>query len=123
MTVAELLQRIGNRKKSSFSEQQKITWLNEIEAQVQEYLGIDPSEWVVYTTSAADKSKVLIAPAPHDVLYEDWLASKIDFANEDIEQYSNNQMQFFADYHEFKSYAMRKGLRNEDLPEKYSNVF
>lgn len=123
MTLNELLTRIQHQKPTAFSLDQKIIWVNELEAQVQEFLGIDREEWVSYTNSAEDKAKTLIVPPPHDVIYVDWLSAKIDYANGDIDDYSNNQMQFFANYHEFKSYAMRKGLRTESLPTKYSNVW
>ena len=123
MTVAELLTRIGNEKRSQFTDAQLILWLNEVESQICDYLGMPREDWVVYTNDAESKAKTLLALPPHDDLYLDWIKAKIDFTNEDFDSYSNQQMQFFANFHEYKSYALRKGLRIEELPAQYSNVW
>lgn len=124
MTVNELLKRVDEQKPNAFSVAQKVSWLNDIETQIQEFLGYDGSRWVVYTDSDEDLAKELIVDRPYSNVYIAWLKAKIDFDNEEYESYQNNQAQFSSEFASFKSYALRNGLVSTTIvPDHFKNVW
>lgn len=124
MTVNELLKRVDEQKPNAFSVAQKVSWLNDIETQIQEFLGYDGSRWVVYTDSDEDRAKELIVDRPYSNVYVAWLKAKIDFDNEEYESYQNNQAQFASEFASFKSYALRNGLVSTTIvPDHFKNVW
>lgn len=108
MKLSEAIERVKVEKPHSFSDDHCTMFINDIEAQVQEYLGYSADERIKYEWEK-DGSKELVAPAPYDRLYISWLKAKIDYSNEEYESYANNQEQFNADLAEFKAWAMREG--------------
>lgn len=124
MTVNELLKRVDEQKPNAFSVAQKVSWLNDIETQIQEFLGYDGSRWVVYTDSDEDLAKELIVDRPYSNVYIAWIKAKIDFDNEEYESYQNNQAQFSSEFASFKSYALRNGLVSTTIvPNHFKNVW
>lgn len=124
MTVNELLKRVDEQKPNAFSVAQKVSWLNDIETQIQEFLGYDGSRWVVYTDSDEDLAKELIVDRPYSNVYIAWIKAKIDFDNEEYESYQNNQAQFSSEFASFKSYALRNGLVSTTIvPDHFKNVW
>lgn len=124
MTVNELLKRVDEQKPNAFSVAQKVSWLNDIETQIQEFLGYDGSRWVVYTDSDEDLAKKLIVDRPYSNVYIAWIKAKIDFDNEEYESYQNNQAQFSSEFASFKSYALRNGLVSTTIvPNHFKNVW
>ena len=124
MTVNELLKRVDEQKPNAFSVAQKVSWLNDIETQIQEFLGYDGSRWVVYTDSDEDLAKELIVDRPYSNVYIAWLKAKIDFDNEEYESYQNNQAQFSSEFAAYKSYALRNGLVSTTIvPDHFKNVW
>lgn len=109
MTVAELLEKVNVEKPHAFSENHLLLFINECEALVQEFLGVDPEERIKYDLQY-DKDEELIAPSPYDGMYEAYLKAKIDYTNEEHQSYANNQAQFEVAWEEYKAYAMREGL-------------
>ena len=108
MKLSEAIQRVKTEKPHSFSDDYCTMFINDVEAQIQEYLGYEVDERIKYDWEQ-DGSRELMAPAPHDRLYISWLKAKIDYANEEYESYANNQEQFNADMAEYKAWAMREG--------------
>lgn len=120
MTITKILKQIDERKPNSYSRDQKIDWINELEEAVQLFLGLDRSDWVRYDADSLDEETVI--SSPHDRLYVLWLKCKIDFDNEEYESYGNQQAQFDADLTEWKKFALRSGLVNSPVI-RYKNVF
>ena len=109
MTITELINKVNAEKPNAFSESHLFLFINECEAQVQEFLGVDSEERIEYDLQF-DKDEELIAPSPYDGMYEAYLKAKIDYINEEHQSYENNQAQFMTIFYEYKAYAMREGL-------------
>ena len=109
MTVAELINKVNVEKPNAFSEDHLLLFINECEALVQEFLGVDSEERIKYELKS-DKDKIMIAPPPFDGMYEAFLKAKIDYTNEEHQSYANNQEQFESIWSEYKAYAVREGL-------------
>lgn len=117
MKLSECIQEVRSEKPNSFSEDVLTGYINEVEASVQDFLGVPTADFVVYHWEDHG-NRELIAKHPHDVLYKSYLKAKIDFANEEYYSYQNNQAQFTADFEEWKAYAMRSGQVISDAPVK-----
>ena len=81
MRLSEAIEQVKKEKPHSFSMDHCTVFINEVEASVQEYLGIPADEWKKYDWKE-DGNAVLIAPEPYSALYISWLKAKIDYANE-----------------------------------------
>lgn len=103
MDFYELKYILDEEKPHSFGDDRLITWLNEVEADVQEQLGISP---FIPITSLDDK---LSAPIPYDRLYVSFMKAKIDYALEDYGSYENNQAQHVSDFRDYVSWLVRTG--------------
>ena len=120
MRLSEAIELVKKEKPHSFSMDHCTVFINEVEASVQEYLGIPADEWKKYDWKE-DGNAVLIAPEPYSALYISWLKAKIDYANEEYESYATNQAQFEADFTEFKAWAVREDRIRKELPTKIKN--
>lgn len=120
MRLSEAIEQVKKEKPHSFSMDHCTVFINEVEASVQEYLGIPADEWKKYDWKE-DGNAVLIAPEPYSALYISWLKAKIDYANEEYESYATSQAQFEADFTEFKAWAVREDRIRKELPTKIKN--
>lgn len=120
MKLAEVIQEVQQEKPNAFDQDRLTGFINEVEADVQEYLGIDVEDRIEYKWGA-DGNRELIAPPPYDVLYKSYLKAKIDYANEEYQSYANNQAQFTSDFEEWKAWAIRKAKTSETLPDRIVN--
>ena len=107
MKLSNALDQVKKEKPHSFSENHCTLFITEIEAQVQEYLGIPAADRIEYAWDT-DKDKELIVPSPYDALYISFLKAKIDYANEEYESYANNQAIHDDDMANFRAWAIRE---------------
>lgn len=118
MTIQKLFDKVNTEKPNSFSEEHLLSFLNEIEAKVAYELieDFEPYE-------EADDT-VLLAPAPYDMLYVSYLKAQIDYANEEIESYANNQAQHDLDFDKFTDWIVREHVNVESIvPSRFRNIF
>lgn len=120
MKLAELIQEVMDEKPNSFKAERLTAFVSEVEAEVQEYLGVDDAEKIKYDWKE-DGSRELIVTAPYDILYKSYLKARIDYTNEEYQSYTNNQAQFNSDMDEWKAWAMRSGLVKPDEPLYFRN--
>lgn len=111
MTIEQAIKRIDVIKPNSYSDSEKIAWLSRLDANIKKEI-VDThkgSELVSFKgyDSGTDKSTELIAPAPHDEMYLNYLAAQIDFANAEYGHYNNSISLFNAAYSAFVKYYNR----------------
>jgi len=109
MKLSEVIQQVKTEKPHSFSSDHCTIFINEIEAQVQEYLGI-PAEQRKKYDWAADGNTELIVPQPYSNIYISYLKARIDYCNEEYESYANNQAMHSDDMEEFRAWAIREDM-------------
>ena len=107
MKLLSAIERVMLEKPNAFSESQLVVFINECEAMVQEFLGVDFEERIEYDWSY-DREEDLIAPSPYDAIYISFLKAKIDYVNEEYESYANNQAMHEDDMEKFKAWAIRE---------------
>lgn len=120
MTIQTLLDKVHDEKPNSFGDGRLIAFINEIEAEVAEQLHV---KLPIYTTD--DKDKILLAPSPYDRLYVSYVKAMIDYANEELASYQNNQVQHVQDFRDFVDWIVRtKQVQdNRSMPARFRHVF
>ena len=104
MRIAEVLRLADSVKPNAFSEEAKLSWLNEAEGLVQtEVMLLATDEVIVYRWPEDAETELLVKP-PHDKLYTAYLYAMIDFANGEYNKYQNTMQIFNAHFGEFMRY-------------------
>ena len=86
MKVSEAIQQVKIEKPNGYSDTHCTVFLNEIEAIIQEFLGIPSEERVKYKWEDSQQQE-LIVPEPYSAIYISYLKAKIDYAQEEYESY------------------------------------
>lgn len=116
MKLSECIEEVRQEKPNGFSEDKLTRFVNELEAMIQDYLGIDHDKIMAYEWEN-DGGKELIVQAPYDCMYKSYVKANIDYANEEYQSYANNQAQFMSDYEDWQAYAMRSDLVKSEMPQ------
>ena len=107
MKICEAISQINSLKPNTYSDKQKIYWLNQLESMVKR-LVIDTHEGgdLIAFDGFNENTSVetqLFMPAPFDMAYIYWLEAQIHYANEDIDMYNSAIMMFNATFSEYKA--------------------
>ena len=106
MTPNKAIEVVDRRKPNSYSEEDKLRWINELEGMVQRLvIQTDDVEQYIYPK---DMDKELLVTAPFDDVYTLFLEAKIDYYNREYANYNNSAMMFEAQYDEYKKDYIRK---------------
>ena len=106
MTPNKAIEIVDKLKPNSYSEEDKLRWINELEGMAQR-LVIQEDE-IKQLSYPEDMDKELLIPPPFDDCYTLFLEAKIDFYNREIANYNNSAMMFEAQYNEYKKDYIRK---------------
>ena len=106
MTPNKAIEIIDKLKPNSYSDEDKLRWLNELDGEVQR-LVIQEDEVKQYTYPD-DMDKELLIPAPFDNTYTFYLETMIDYHNREYGNYNNSAAMFESRYTEFKKDFIRK---------------
>ena len=131
MTLLELLNKVNTEKPNSFSNEYLMNLVNEVEAQVYDYLETPDSMRIYHVRSEIETVEEpeepgldgeLLMPDPYSTAYESYIRARLDYANEEFDLYANDTEQFNSDMDSWKAYAMRHGqVDTSDLPTKITN--
>lgn len=97
MTVREALEYVDELYESPFSLEMKLIWLNQIEAEIQVEVLLTAVEGIVQY-SEEDLDAELIAPAPFDSIYPEYLIWRFYLAQNEAEN-ANNQHEVLNQYY------------------------
>ena len=106
MTPNKVIEIVDRIKINSYTEEDKLRWINELEGEVQR-LVFQEDEIKQYSYPDDMDTKLLI-PAPFDNLYELYLSAKIDYHNKEYDLYGNSVTMFNTQYSEYKKDYIRK---------------
>lgn len=124
MTISKVIALVNDIKPNQYTDQQKINWINYLDASVvndifSQYEECAVTEFVPYTNTDADKEKELLVPFPNDIIYEYYLKMKIDEANEEMGKYNNNAMIFNAAFSEYSKQYNREHKHKSNISLSY----
>ena len=125
MKIRDVLDYVMELKEPAFSEKTLLRWLNQIEAEIQaEILLIAEKDIVQYTMD--DMETELIAPAPFDKIYEDYLIWRIHEAQEEAERANNAQAVYnktYVAYSVFVCETINPGLGKAEKMRYYLSAY
>ena len=101
MTVMEAIQEIDCLKPNTFSQEQKIQWLDRLDSFVRSYILSRYPEEKVDLLNLGSPDRQLLMESPYDEGYLHWLESKIHYYNEETDRYNAAVRMFrsvFEDY-------------------------
>ena len=132
MTPNKVIEKIDRLKPNSYSEEDKMGWINELDGMVKrlvfqwddEYIAelktkrdfgqITEEEYNDLIEKAKpyeypkDMNKELLIPFPFDDTYALYLEAKIDYYNREYGNYNNSAMMFEAQFNEYKKAYIRE---------------
>ena len=106
MTPNKVIEIVDKLKVNTYSEEDKLRWINELEGMVQR-LVIQADEIKQYSYPEDMDTKLLI-PAPFDDVYALFLEAKIDYYNREYANYNNSATMFEAQFSEYKKAYIRE---------------
>ena len=100
MKILEAINRIDSLKHNTYSQQDKVAWLSELDWDVKRNI-IDcheGDEEVTFTgyNDLTDLQTELLMPAPYDKAYLLYMEAQIDYYNGEYDKYNNALDQFHA---------------------------
>ena len=114
MTIIEAINNVDAVKPNSYSQAQKVKWLNNLDGIVKkEIIDTHESEENVSFngyTEETDTSTQLLIPAPYDVIYIRYLEMQIDYANGEYRKYNNSTIAYNTAYSAFEKYYNREHM-------------
>lgn len=111
MTIMDALYRVDEVKPNTFSQTEKIHWLNTLDGMIKSNI-IDTHEGgedITFEGYASDVgiNTVLLVPAPYDDIYIRYLEMQIDYANGEYGKYNNSMAVYNTAYSAFEKYYNR----------------
>lgn len=110
MTLIEAVSRIDDRKHNTYTQEDKIGWLSQLDGMVVTQLlethEGEPIPFLPYSTDT-DVETVLLVEAPFDDIYLRWLELQIDYANGEITRYNNASALFNAAWARYEEHFHR----------------
>jgi len=105
-TPNKVIEIVDRLKPNSYSEEDKLRWINELEGMVQRL--VIQADNIIEYVYPDDMDRELMIPAPFDDVYSLFLEAKIDYYNKEIGNYNNSAMMFEAQFSEYKKDYIRK---------------
>ena len=106
MTPNKAIEIVDRLKPNSYSDVDKLRWLNELDGEVQRL--VVQSDTVKQYAYPDDMDTELMIPAPFDNAYTFYLETMIDFHNREYGNYNNSASMFESRYTEYKKDYIRK---------------
>jgi len=103
MNAMKVIETLDRLKPSAIYESDVISFINMLEADVSKNILLVPYEEI----TASTKTKELLVEPPYDGIYFEYVASKIDMLNSDIESYSLSSAQFNNTFTEYAKHIIR----------------
>lgn len=83
MKIKDAISAADEMRPNAISEKIKAKWVQDLNAQLAETMGIEPPIPVEWPEDGPE----LLMPAPHDEIYQLYLMARIDYSQEDMELY------------------------------------
>ena len=101
MTVNDILTKTDGMFPNQYTTAQKLSWFNDVERNIFNYM----YPGVPYSTKTATS----VPYANDEMIYVNYIAAMIDYANEEIDRYNNKAMAFEMRFQAWKEQYTQKG--------------
>ena len=106
MTPNKAIEIIDGLRPNTYSEEDKLRWINELDGMVQKL--VVQSDEIKEYSYPEDMDKELLIPAPFENVYPLYLEAKIDYQNREYGNYNNSVMMFESQFTEYKKAYIRE---------------
>lgn len=106
MTANKAIEIIDRLKVNTYSEEDKMRWINELDGMVQRL--VFQQKEVTPHIYPDDMDKELLIPAPFEDVYVSFLEAKIDYHNREYGNYNNSVAMFESQFSEYKKAYIRE---------------
>lgn len=105
MTITEAISRADALKFNTYSREEKIKWLSELDGSIQKtvmdrYQGGASAPFIPYGAHTAEDTVLLVEP-PFDSVYLRWLEAQIDYHNGEYDKYNASILLFNTAFEAF----------------------
>lgn len=111
MTILEAIQRVDALRHNTFTQEEKIGWLAQVDGQVQEDLirtHEDPEgKDFRYYDAQTPLDRELLVPPPYDELYLHYLQAQMDYYNAEYDRYNRSMGMYQAVWSAFANFYNR----------------
>lgn len=115
MTVTEAVERIDTIVRNTYTREEKLFWLSNLDAQIATFiLHTDPPKY-----NEKNMNAVLLAESPFDMMYLHWLEAQIAYSNSEIERYNNAIAMYQQEYSAYASFCARSKKADKIMPLKF----
>ena len=108
MTPNKAIEIVDRLKPNSYSEEDKLRWINELEGMVQRLVIQKADNEIEQCVYPDDMEKKLLIPTPFDDAYTLFLEAKIDYYNREYANYNNSALMFETRYNDYKKAYIRE---------------
>ena len=114
MTIREAINRVDDLKFNTYSDNDKVAWLNRLDNSVKNLI-IDTHEgWekVNFTGygDSTDMDTVLLVPAPFDEVYLRWLEAQIDYHNGEFDKFNASIIMYNTAFDAYANFYNRNHM-------------
>lgn len=106
MTPNKAIETVDRLKPNSYSEEDKLRWINELDGMVQRL--VIQTDNVIQYSYPEDMDRELLIPSPFEEVYALFLEAKIDYYNREYANYNNSALMFETQYSEYKKAYIRE---------------
>ena len=110
MTPNKAIEIVDSLKPNSYSEEDKLRWINELDGMVQRLVFQNDEDKIKQYVYPDDMDKKLLILPPFDDVYTLFLEAKIDYHNREYANYNNSATMFEAQYSEYKKAYIREHM-------------
>lgn len=107
MTYENAIASADLMRPNAVTEEQKITWLNELEMRFQEAQDANAPAGTVPAATVRRTSGTMKIPAPFDRVYVHWLCAMLDQALCETDQYANDMQLFNSAWQDARAWWRR----------------
>lgn len=116
-TINKVIERVDAVKPNTFDEEMKTAWLAQLDGMIQKIV-MQKDELIEYKYPE-DMDRELLVPFPFEDIYVLWLSSKIDFQNQDYDEYNNSAEAFNNVFSDFKKAYIREHMPKQTAEKGY----
>lgn len=116
-TINKVIERVDAVKPNTFDEEMKTAWLAQLDGMIQKIV-MQKDELIEYKYPE-DMDRELLVPFPFEDIYVLWLSSKIDFQNQDYDEYNNSAEAFNNLFADFKKAYIREHMPKQATEKGY----
>lgn len=124
MTIRECIDRVDSTKPNQYSDEDKVRWLSFLDGIIindvlKTHEGYE-GEYDLFDGYSTNKMNIgMIATAPYDMMYEEYLKMKIDEANGETARYNNSATMFNSYFDAFKKFYNKHHMPLQQARLKY----